>query len=119
MIVTYSSNNSGGYWWLSDDDWRELERCGWMVHWVKDDPYKQEWRPGEDRWLGALAIKATVEAASIEDAIEWWESITDQRADDEGCPCCGVPHSFHEPYAGEDEEYLAWKAAKAIGKEGE
>ena len=32
--VEYAPNNSGGDWWLSDDDWRALEKAGWIVAWA-------------------------------------------------------------------------------------
>jgi hypothetical protein len=31
--IEYSSNNSGGGWWLTDENWRDLERAGWLVEW--------------------------------------------------------------------------------------
>jgi hypothetical protein len=31
--VEYESNNSGGSWWLNDDDWKALEKAGWVVAW--------------------------------------------------------------------------------------
>jgi hypothetical protein len=31
--VEYDSNNSGGRWWLKDDDWKALEKAGWIVEW--------------------------------------------------------------------------------------
>ena len=32
--VEYNSNNSGGSWWLTDDDWKNLEKAGWVVAWA-------------------------------------------------------------------------------------
>lgn len=32
--VEYDSNNSGGHWWLKDEDWKALEKAGWIVHWA-------------------------------------------------------------------------------------
>jgi hypothetical protein len=34
MYVEYSSNNSGGHWWMKDEDWKALERAGWIVVWA-------------------------------------------------------------------------------------
>lgn len=96
MKIKYSSNNSGGDWWLSDKNWFDLEKAGWVVNWVKNDAYRQKHDPDKERWLGALATSATIEASSIDDAIEKWEDITGQYADDQGCPCCGQPHYFYE-----------------------
>lgn len=98
MIVEYSSNNSGGDWWLSDDDWRNLEEAGWAVEWVKDDEAngRRSFSRADEtgRWLGALATDATIEAESVEEAIEKWRAVVGQDPDVEGCPCCGQPHSF-------------------------
>ena len=90
--VTYSSNNSGGYWWLKDDDWLALEAAGWKVDWVADNP-----RFGTgDRWLGALAMRATREGLTLRESVEEWEEITGQNAADQGCNCCGSPHDFYD-----------------------
>lgn len=121
MRVTYSSNNSGGGWWLTDDDWKKLEDAGWFVNWGGLYFCHSNWRPapegkpqphsssgecpghrmyerwedvGENRWIGALAKKATIEVESVADAINSFEEVTNQDTSDEGCNCCGPPHSF-------------------------
>lgn len=38
MYVEYNSNNSGGHWWLTDDDWKALEKAGWIVEWASLEP---------------------------------------------------------------------------------
>lgn len=96
MKVEYSSNNSGGSWWLSDEDWYNLEKAGWQVQWVKDDPYQQGYCDEDGRFLGALATSAFRDSPSVDDAIKEWESVTGEDAEDEGCNCCGRPHSFYE-----------------------
>ena len=89
MKITYSSNNSGGYWRLKDQDWKNLEAKGWDVDWEKE------------RWLGALAIRATFtseeteEDEAIEDAKASFTVITGQDVDEKGCNCCGKPHGFY------------------------
>lgn len=95
--VTYHSNNSGGDWWLSDDDWRNLEKAGWEVHWFKDDSYYSEYTSVQEdgRWLGALAGEATRKGLSLRDAIAEWEEVTGEFAYAEGCSCCGSPHDFY------------------------
>lgn len=101
ILVTYDSNNSGGSFWLKDEDWYALEKAGWKVAWVKDDKHKMRYeKKGSDRWLGALATSATKEFYTLADAIREWEKITKQDASDEGCNCCGPPHTFKtdEPY---------------------
>ncbi len=90
--VEYSSNNSGGNWWLDDAQWYALEAAGWDVQWVKDDP--DGFMRSGDRFLGALATRASKSDVSLRDAIEEWESVTGERASALGCSCCGTPHSF-------------------------
>ena len=90
--VEYSSNNSGGSFWLSDEDWKKLEEAGWEVNWEKT------------RWLGALATGATRRGLSLKEAIKEWAEVTGQDPADEGCNCCGAPHSFTE--YGPDGKYL-------------
>lgn len=83
-VIRYSSNNSGGSWWLSDDDWKALEKAGWVVDW------------SEERWLGALAMSAYRVSLSYDEAVAEFEQLTGQCADSEGCECCGQPHNFYE-----------------------
>ncbi len=93
MRIKYYSNNSGGGWWLSDDDWKALEKAGWTVKWQKDDKDGFKDVCGE-RWLGALATQAEKDFSSIEDAENEFQEITGQDPNEEGCRCCGSPHSF-------------------------
>lgn len=46
------------------------------------------------RFLGALATKASKDFSTVKDALEEFEKITGQQVSDEGCSCCGPPHSF-------------------------
>lgn len=46
------------------------------------------------RWLGAAARNASKEFANPKEAILEFERVTKQRASDEGCNCCGPPHTF-------------------------
>jgi hypothetical protein len=98
--VTYDSNNSGGSWWLTDEDWYALEKAGWNVEWKKDSTSKFSRPDSDGRWLGALATKASKDFGSMREAVSEWESVTGQRAADEGCHCCGPPHNF----SGKDED---------------
>lgn len=82
--IAYKSNNSGGDWWLDDDDWRNLERLGWVVDWK------------DSRWLGALAVSAKREGVTMEQAREEFYAATGQTGYEEGCSCCGAPHWFSE-----------------------
>ncbi len=48
----------------------------------------------KERYLGALAKVCTKEFNSIKEALEEFEKITRQCITDDGCNCCGSPHSF-------------------------
>jgi hypothetical protein len=105
MTVTlkYESNNSGGDWWLSDEDWRALEKAGWTVDWFRDQTSEFRHADPDGRWLGALAQSASIDTDDIDAAISDWSAITGQYPDDEGCNCCGNPHSFS--YRDENGKY--------------
>lgn len=95
--LKYSSNNSGGSWWLDDKDWKAMEEVGWNVEWFKHSTSTLFKANSNGRWLGALADSASIPVKSIDHAkevIRDWEAITGQNAADEGCNCCGRPHSF-------------------------
>lgn len=99
--ILYDSNNSGGNWWLSDEDWFNLEKAGWVVKWFnKEEEARTGWHKldSEGRWLGALATKAYRIGLRLRDAIAEWEKITNEYAETEGCPCCGQPHDFYETF---------------------
>lgn len=95
--VEYSTNNSGGSWWLSDEDWLALEKAGWHVKWARDMPADHALSSLMDgeRYMGALAHDATIKVNTPAEAIRSFEIATGQRASDEGCNCCGPPHSFY------------------------
>jgi hypothetical protein len=94
-VLRYSSNNSGGSWWLSDDDWKALEKDGWDVEWCADTETLAATLADENgRFLGALAISATLSTNDPEDGVESWETVTGEDSTDQGCGCCGSPHSF-------------------------
>lgn len=108
-ILGYSANNSGGYWWLNEKDWDNLEKEGWTVHWIIDDPAApfgkklreydndkllEKREKSETQWLGAKAVSAAKRFDTKEVGIVEWERITDENAGDEGCNCCGEPHNF-------------------------
>lgn len=98
VVVEYSSNNSGGVWWLSDEDWEKLAKAGWNVHWGgyrynNAGPLEPRER-SYARWLGAAAVGAAKEFDDPQDAIAEFETLTGQSASEEGCECCGSPHSF-------------------------
>ena len=116
-VLLYSSNNSGGDWWLSDENWKALEDAGWVVHWFHSADTEHEGITHEEtagfgehshaygpyllrsvsdgtRWMGALATSAAKETDDPAVAVAEWEEITGENASDQGCNCCGPPHSF-------------------------
>lgn len=116
-ILEYSSNNSGGDFWLKDEDWHALEAAGWVVHWrhaadasdhthsANDPGFFEHYHaysepllrstPDENhRWLDALATSAAIETDNPNEAIKQFERLAHQSVNDEGCSCCGPPHSF-------------------------
>lgn len=101
MIVVYESNNSGGDWWLTDEDWLRLEAAGWKVAWVKDNARHRSRFGSNERWLGALATKASKDFENIEAAVADWASVTGLDPFATGCGCCGQPHFFRKDW--EDE----------------
>lgn len=94
MTIEYRSNNSGGRWWLTDGNWRALEAAGWSVEWSanKRDGFSQP--DADGRWLGALATTTSKDFDSVADALREFESLTGADVSDDGCNCCGPPHSF-------------------------
>jgi hypothetical protein len=90
--LNYNSNNSGGDWWLSDEDWLKLEAAGWTVEWFKEQ--KDGFLRKGERVLGALASSASKDFESPDAGIEEWQEIIGQDPWEEGCNCCGAPHSF-------------------------
>lgn len=93
-LIRYVSNNSGGIWWLDDEDWYALEKAGWNVLWVKDEPYYKKHLDSNGRYLDCLATQASKHFPNVEDAIDEWETVTKANAYADGCSTCGEPHSF-------------------------
>jgi hypothetical protein len=138
MKIEYSSNNSGGSWWLSDKDWEKLRKAGWevqdYVHVCREverkiaegdsevlrfDPrrwYSQDAK-GVYRYLGAIATKATKNFETPAEAMREFEKITGQSVMDEGCNCCGAPHSFRWGRAIDDSLPKTAEYGRASGEE--
>jgi hypothetical protein len=124
MQIKYDSNNSGGRWWLSDDDWKALERAGWFVQWgglyfcrsnfswhaapegaeqpcpegVECQGHRKYSTAAEaegNRYMRALAREAYREGLTPAEAMREFERVTGQNVMDEGCSCCGAPHTFN------------------------
>lgn len=55
----------------------------------------------DGRWLGSLARSATIEVEAYTSTLAegvaetWWENALGKNASEEGCNCCGRPHSFY------------------------
>lgn len=93
--LEYCSNNSGGRWWLKDEVWHALEKAGWTVEWVKDQKENRLFiDPDGERWLGALATRASKSFETPDEGIREWSEITSQDPWALGCRCCGRPHEF-------------------------
>ena len=107
MRIKYSSNNSGGSWWLSTKDWQKLQEAGWHCYrsdYGSDGKYHDisldDSIASGKGWLKAHATYAEKdfpgsEKVAMATAVAEWEEITNQNAEDEGCHCCGQPHSFY------------------------
>lgn len=147
MLIEYSANNSGGSWWLKDEDWLALEKAGWKVGWadqeneydrhgkrvlgtdglpvfaVKKTPFIDRDRKADSRarWLGAIAMYAYKHFDTVKEALQEFERVTGANVMDEGCNCCGAPHSFSWDggYCSGEQcgEYLYGETAKLTKRE--
>lgn len=79
------------------------------MEWKKNEKNTFFKPDAEGRWMGALATEASVERATMKEAIEEFERITGQDASAEGCNCCGAPHSFSS-----DGEYASGEDVVAV-----
>ncbi len=100
ILVEYSSNNSGGDWWLTEQDWLNLEKAGWVVVWQD--------------WLGSKAKRAFYLCNTLKEAVANWEAITSKDSKDEGCPCCGNPHDFYTVSKDSFKRTLKWFPQEGI-----
>lgn len=110
VLVEYETNNYGGNWCLKDEDWFNLQKAGWEIglrgiYDKKKDEFIDTYKAfdGKTRWLGAIATNARKEFNSVEEALREFELITKATITDEGCGCCGAPHSFN--WTDEKEKY--------------
>lgn len=81
MKVRYGANNSGGKDWIHKKDWLALEKAGWEVEWSTD---RMDY-----------AYYASKDFETPTQAMREFEKITGADVSDEGCNCCGAPHSFN------------------------
>ena len=101
--VEYSTNNSGGNYWLTKEDWRALQDAGWLIMDWDNSVYdeKGQYVPDENG-LPMVSHPADLDKAhyafklfdNIQEALVEFEKLTGQNVSDEGCNCCGAPHSF-------------------------
>lgn len=100
--VEYSTNNSGGSYWLDEKDWRGLQDAGWIVMDRDNAVYEGGNYLAGSNGLPTVSKPADLSQAhyafknfkGISEALEEFERITGQNVSDEGCNCCGAPHSF-------------------------
>ena len=85
MKIQYRTNNSGGSYWLNKRHWDALVADGWRIH---DNGYSRE--PHD----ATLDCESDGEDESFLEAVTRWERATGMNASDEGCNCCGPPHTF-------------------------
>jgi hypothetical protein len=128
IIVEYSSNNSGGGWWLKEEDWKALEERGWKLvgkFEYENGNYKYDEdgvpifsKPNkETEWLGAYCKYAFRVGTDIKSVLEEFEEVTGQDVMDEGCGCCGAPHSFDWWYFKDGERVsLGWASGEDLGQ---
>jgi len=57
-------------------------------------------------YFGCLAVSACKQGESASELVSEFESVTNQDASDEGCNCCGPPHSFE--WHDDDGTELVW-----------
>lgn len=119
-----ANNSGGRDWLSSHDwqaledagwdvEWGGLAFCSWRREDIPEDQRceDEEKCPGHRRALsqeeldgliqkkgrtpfGWSTTHASVESETPEEAIRAFEKVTGQDASDEGCTCCGPPHTF-------------------------
>jgi len=104
-MVEYLSNNSGGSDWLSDKNWESLEKAGWRTYGFDNFEYDKEGArildtQGFPKFVGRKRRKiyAFKKFDNIREALLEFEELAEQDVSDEGCNCCGAPHSFSWGY---------------------
>lgn len=103
MIIEYSTNNSGGSYWLKAKDWKRLAEAGWKLFGFDNFEYDAQGKyvrdeDGLPKRKGSLPDNphyAFKQFNTIQEALREFEELTGQDVSDEGCNCCGPPHSFN------------------------
>jgi len=95
-IYEFSENNSGGSWWLNRSQYDSLFEAGFQINEEKGQHYgKMNSLDTKDvpwAWRHCLVVQA----ASLQEAVETFESATGEDFFAEGCNCCGAPFSMYE-----------------------
>lgn len=103
MIYTFSETNSGGRWWLNRKQYEALFAAGWKYtpsEYDLENNYDKKSLFGGDDVPYGWRHNLCLEAESIQDAVENWESATGEYFFAGGCPCCGAPFNIYsENYA--------------------
>lgn len=89
----FSENNSGGSWWLNRAQYDALFEAGWVAPEETEDDKGYNFLDTKDvpwSWRHNL----TLQAESLQDAVENWETATGENFFAGGCPCCGAPFSI-------------------------
>ncbi len=133
IIVEYSTNNSGGSYWLKKADWQALQEAGWLIMDFNNATYGANGNHVPDKdGLPTVSHPAELENAhyaykkfdTIQDALGEFESLTGQDVSEEGCNCCGAPHSFvwgrdvvvHKPVDEQDYNYASGEELLDLSK---
>jgi hypothetical protein len=94
----FDENNSGGSWWLNRAQYDALFAAGWKY---EVDEYDKSRGWDKDPYLGGdpdvpygWRHNLTLEAPSLQAAVENWEAATGEDFFAEGCNCCGAPFSI-------------------------
>lgn len=87
---------------MTEDDWQKLEKAGWKLFGFDDFEYTNAGSyVVEDGFPKKKSNSRTKNPHygfkyfnSITDALVEFEELTGQDVSEEGCNCCGAPHSF-------------------------
>lgn len=112
--VEYLTGVSGGDTFMDDDDWDRLERAGWVIDWAAHYANSPTVYFDEATALyrfhnsNLAAKKAYLPNATLNEALQSFDSNTTADYTDTGCDCCGPPHHFteYDKDGGEIAEYL-------------
>lgn len=97
-VYELNENNSGGSFWLNRKNYDALLAAGWYIQ-PSESSFLDDNFGADDREGGHVPYSwrhgLRVEANSLQEAVEQFESITGQDFFAEGCNCCGAPFSMY------------------------